>query len=343
MRGELPQPRPPAAVPPPRHAAVLSFTQLGYLVALAETLNFTRAAALCFVTQSTLSAGIRELERALGVALFERDRRRVLATPIGHQLAGRARALLSEAADFVGTARGAARPLEGALTLGVIPTIAPFLLPPLLRALRAELPRLETVVREARTDELLGAVEAGAVDFALIALPYDTGSLERHRLFSESLWLVGARADPAVRPASPAIGQVDVGRLMLLSEGHCLREHSLQACRHGRRGRERAPSPIEASSLPTLVQMVEAGLGVALLPEMAVRAGILAGSEVVARPLAAPAPSREIALVARPTTARRELLARIGELARRIGGGVPGPAARRPGPQRPRKARVRAS
>jgi LysR family hydrogen peroxide-inducible transcriptional activator len=304
-------------------AASLSMRQLAYLVALSETLNFTRAAERCFVTQSTLSAGIRELEHALEVVLFERDRQSVIVTPIGRELVARARALLSAAADFVGAARASDQPLEGAFALGAIPTIAPFLLPNLLRVMRAELPHLTTVVREEQTPVLLQRVDEGLIDAAIIALPYDTGRLQTYPIFTEELWLIAGEDDPMAAQANPKVAQIDLGRLMLLGDGHCLRDHSLQACQAGTRAQRArggpTPSPIEATSLPTLVQMVEAGLGVSLLPEMAIKAGFLAGARVIARPLASPAPQRDIVLVARSTSARSDLLLRLQELARKLG------------------------
>jgi LysR family hydrogen peroxide-inducible transcriptional activator len=296
-------------------ANAVSLRQLSYLVALSETLNFTRAAERCFVTQSTLSSGISELERALEVVLFERDRQSVALTPLGQDLVVRAHAILGQTLDFVNAAQTATGPLEGTVTLGAIPTIAPFLLPRLLRQIRHDLPALTTLLREEQTPVLLRAVAEGEMDFAIIALPMDVGRLQVYPLFTEELWLIAAESDPMARLIHPRASQIDIERLMLLSEGHCLREHSLEACQSGRRGRQRAPSAIEASSLPTLVQMVEAGLGVALLPEMAIKAGFLVGSTVIARPLAAPAPQREIALVARPSTPRVPLLLRLQVLA----------------------------
>ena len=302
-------------------ANVLSLRQLAYLVALSETLNFTRAAQRCFVTQSTLSAGIRELEEALNVVLFERDRQSVMVTPIGRELVERARSLLSQSLDLVNAAQAAAHPLQGTVTLGAIPTIAPFLLPPLLRSMRREMPELITLLREDQTAALLQAVKEGEIDFAVIALPMDVGRLRVYPVFTEELWLVASEEDPMVKLVHPKVSQIDMQRLMLLSDGHCLRGHALHACQSGRRGRQRIPSAIEANSLPTLVQMVEAGLGVSLLPEMAIKAGFLVGTSVIARPLSAPSPTREIVLVARPSNPRGELLARIQELAVSIGTG----------------------
>jgi len=314
-------------------AHALSIRQLNYLVVLAETLNFTRAAQRCFVTQSTLSAGIQELERLLGGVLFERDRQGVRTTFLGQDLAARARLLVSQAVDLVQTASTAAAPLEGRVTLGAIPTIAPFLLPRLLRRMRQEFPSLTTLVREERTPELLRAVEDGDMDFALIALPMSIGRLRQIPLFTEELWLIAAEGDPLVQQAAPRLAQIEMERLLLMSEGHCLRDHALHACQSGRRGRRRAPSAIEATSLPTLVQMVEAGLGVALLPEMAIKAGFLARTRVIARPMAAPAPHRQIALIARPSTTRGQLLEQIGHLATPPSpvAGIAGARRRRPG------------
>jgi LysR family hydrogen peroxide-inducible transcriptional activator len=314
--------------------AGLSLKQLSYLVVLSETLNFTRAAARCFVTQSTLSAGIRELEQHLDVVLFERDRQSVRPTAVGRELADRARVLLGQTQDFVLAARSSGLPLQGTVTLGAIPTIAPFLLPPLLRRMRRELPELSILLREEQTGRLLVELDEGAIDMALIALPMDVGRLRAVPLFEEELWLIAAEDDPMSRLAAPKAAEIDIERLMLLADGHCLREHSLQACQHGRRRRDRLPSAIEATSLPTLVQMVEAGLGVSLLPEMAVKAGFLVGSKVIARPLAAPAPKRQIAIVARPTSSRGVLLERIQALATASWreGAAPGPRRNRVAP-----------
>ena len=317
-------------------ANAVSLRQLSYVVALAETLNFTRAAERCFVTQSTLSAGIRELERAVGAVLFERDRQSVALTALGRDLVVRAHGILGQTLDFMNAAQAASSPFEGTVTLGAIPTIAPFLLPGLLRRIRQELPALTTLLREEQTSVLLRAVGEGEMDFAIIALPMDVGRLQVTPLFSEDLWLIAAENDPLVQAPPLRASQIDVARLMLLGEGHCLREHSLEACQSGYRGRRREPSAIEASSLPTLIQMVEAGLGLALLPAMAISAGFLSGSKVVALPLAAPAPQRDIALVARPSTPRAPLLLRLQALATSNGLSSPAASAHRGGQKAPR-------
>lgn len=315
--------------------ALPSLRQLGYLVELADRLNFREAAQAQFVTQSTLSAGIKELESILGVQLVERDRRHVQLTAIGEEVVARARELLASARDLAEIARRAGEPLGGPLRLGVIPTIAPFLLPALLPPLRKAYPSLKLYLREDLTERLLERVRSASLDFALIALPYDTGDLLTRALFADEFWFVARADDPLVRSEAVAVKKIDPDAVLLLEEGHCLRDHAIEAC--GARG-ARSGSQVEATSLHTLIQMVEGGLGATLLPEMAIKAGILKGTRLVARPFSARVPYRTVALVARATTSRHrdfELLADfIAEHARRTGrAGIP--ARRRSKPAAP--------
>jgi LysR family hydrogen peroxide-inducible transcriptional activator len=306
---------------------------LSYLVALADRLNFRAAAEAQFVTQSTLSAGIKELERLLGVQLVERDKRHVRLTAVGEEVTARARELLAGATDLAESARSAAAPLSGPLRLGAIPTIAPFLLPEVLPPLRRAHPALKLYLREDLTDRLLERLRAGSLDIALIALPYDTGDFHVRELFKDEFWFVAREDDPAVREKEIAIRKVDTGEVLLLEEGHCLRDHAIAAC-GPRRGAWEAK--IEATSLPTLIQMVEGGLGVTLLPEIALKAGILKGTRLIARPFAAPAPSRTLALVARRTSPRRrdaDLLAEFFLEQHRRAGRSGVPALRRHAPK----------
>jgi LysR family hydrogen peroxide-inducible transcriptional activator len=289
--------------------ALPSLRQLRYLVELADSLNFRLAAEASFVTQSTLSAGIKELESLLGVQLVERDTRVVRITPIGEEVVARARGLLADVQDLVSTAKSAAEPLAGRVGLGAIPTVAPFLLPGLLPALRRRYPALQLYLREDLTERLLERLRSWQLDMALIALPYDTGELAVRELFKDEFWFVAREDDPHAQDKAVAVKQLDPGQILLLEEGHCLRDHAIAAC--GNR-RANAESRIEATSLNTLVQMVEGSLGVTLLPELAIKAGVLKGTRLVARPFAPHVPSRRIALVARPGSARRrdfELLA----------------------------------
>ncbi|MFH1603308.1 MAG: LysR substrate-binding domain-containing protein [Pseudomonadota bacterium] len=288
-----------------------SIKQLNYLVALSEQLNFTRAAESCFVTQSTLSAGLKELEDVLGVQLVERSRKTVLMTPIGVEVVIRARSILAAAQDLVEIAAGAGKPMSGLLRIGVIPTIAPFLLPQSLQTLRERYPELRLALREDLTANLLLRLEDGKLDFALIALPYDTANLLVKPLFDDSLRMVGRKNEPGFKEKTIKMTPSLTERLLLLEEGHCLRDHALYACgasiRHSWEG-------VEATSLLTLVQMVESGLGIGLVPEMAVRSGLTASPNLVVRPMAKPVPKRTIALVARRSTQRLKDMKALAEL-----------------------------
>ena len=290
--------------------ALPSMQQLRYLVALAQQLNFTRAAEACFVGQSTLSAGNKELESVLGVALVERDRQSVALTPAGSEVVLRAQRLLAAAQDLLAFTAEAGLPLSGRLRLGVIPTIAPFVLPRAMPVLRARFPKMTITLREDVTANLLERLARRELDMALMALPYDTQELCVRVLYEDAFCLVGPAGEPSLKGRKVARSAAWSERLLLLEEGHCLRDHALQAC-----GRSELASAegLEATSLLTLVQMVESGMGLALLPAMAVDGGLLKSTGLVARPLAAPAPKRQIALVTRSTFAKMgefELIAR---------------------------------
>jgi LysR family hydrogen peroxide-inducible transcriptional activator len=283
-------------------SALPSLRQLRYLVTLSERLNFRRAAEDCFVTQSTLSAGIKELESLLGVELVERDTRSVRLTGVGAEVVARSRAVLAQAQDLMDAAKVAREPMSGSLRLGVIPTVAPFMLPGLLPPLRAAYPSLKLYLREDMTERLLERLRAAQLDVALIALPYDTGELLTRALFKDEFWFVSRADDALAQAREVSVRNVRSGPLLLLEEGHCLREHAMSAC--GARSAN-TESMIEATSLTTLIQMVEGGLGVTLLPEMTLKAGILNGTSLVARPFSTQVPARDIALATRPTSAHR--------------------------------------
>ncbi|CAM3697328.1 hydrogen peroxide-inducible genes activator [Polynucleobacter antarcticus] len=277
-----------------------SLRQLRYFVAIAQELNFTRAAEACFVGQSTLSAGLKELEELLATRLVERDRQNVALTPIGLEVLTRAKIILAASEDLVEFAIAVGKPMTGTIRLGVIPTIAPFLLPKVMPQLRASFPDLKIALREDLTANLLARLAEHQLDFALIALPYETSGLMVKELFNDEFWLVAKENDSALKGKQVHLPANMAERLLLLEEGHCLREHTLQACK---RSDIRHADSMEATSLLTLLQMVESGMGIALLPEMAVKGGLLNGSSLVARPLSPPAPKRIIALAARSSTA----------------------------------------
>jgi LysR family hydrogen peroxide-inducible transcriptional activator len=283
-------------------AALPSLRQLQYLVKLAELHNFTRAAAACHVTQSTLSSGLKELESVLGARLVERDRQSVLLTTAGQEVVERARGLLAGASDLTQAASGAGSPMRGILGLGAIPTIAPFVLPQLLQRQRKQYPDLRLALREDRTEGLLERLGDGRLDFALLALPYDTGNLLVREICEDELLLVAPAGSTGLPRGNVALNARTAEHLLLLEEGHCLRQHTLQACRSKRTGAR--VEGLEATSLLTLVQMAESGLGLALVPELAVRRGLLASTGLTAHRVGPPAPTRGIALVARNSTAR---------------------------------------
>lgn len=309
--------------------ALPSSRQLRYLVVLSETLNFRKAAELLHVTQSTLSAGIKELESVLGATLVERDKRSVRLTPVGEQAVQRARVLLAETEDLVMMVRGAQQPLTGLRRLGVIPTIAPFLLPKIMPLARRKYPGLQLYLREDLTTRLIEQLHAGELDFALIALPFDTGNLAVKELFKDEFLYVARGDDPLAGHKDVAVREVPAKHVLLLEEGHCLREHTIEAC--GANRVSRREGGLEATSLFTLLQMVESGLGATLLPEMIVRAGALNGTGLQALPFARP-PSRTIALTMRSTSPYRpdfELLAQlIIEQHRQTAGRMRAPAQR---------------
>jgi LysR family hydrogen peroxide-inducible transcriptional activator len=299
-------------------SALPSLRQLRYLIAVSERLNFTQAAESCFVTQSTLSAGIKELEATLGARLVERERHSVVMTPVGAEVARRASRLLAEAEDLGAWARSADRPMSGLLRLGVIPTIAPFLLPEVLPPLRRRYPDLQLALREDLTANLLARLGAGQIDFALIALPYDTGHFQVRPLFEESLLLVAPAGREADMPRD--IGALKTDSLLLLEEGHCLRGHTLGGCGLDDLRTDLRSGSMEATSLLTLAQMVEGGLGMALLPEMTLRSGLISHMKLVSHGFSEPRPRRTIALLARGSNARQESFDRIGDLIAELSG-----------------------
>jgi LysR family hydrogen peroxide-inducible transcriptional activator len=277
--------------------------QLQYLKLLAEHGSFSRAAEAAHVTQPTLSAGVQELERILGAAMVDRSRAGVILTAAGAEAVNRAGAILAQAQDLVQAARGADQPLAGAFRLGVIPTIAPFLLPAVLPALRARYADLRLYLREDLTGRLIAGLKDGALDAALLALPHDTAGLDFAPVGEDALMaaLPAGHALAAAQAVSPRA--LNDEPLILLEDGHCLREHVLAACALG--PARRAPqADFAATSLTTLVQMVGGGLGVSYLPAMAVAAGIAGGADVVARPLEAENASRQIVVAWRAGSSR---------------------------------------
>jgi len=297
----------------PSMRTVPTLRQLRYLVAVVDRCHFGQAAAACNVSQSTLSAGIQELEDLLGAPLLERTKRTVVPTALGRDLADRSRDLLKGAEELMDVAQAAREPMAGPLHLGVIPTVGPFLLPRALPQLRETFPKLQLYLREDQTARLLERLNAGELDAVLLALPYALGDLEVMDL-GEDRFSVVYPADhrlPAPGAATPA--DIASENLLLLEDGHCLRDQALAACELESARRNTA---FNGTSLHTLAQMVANGLGVTLMPQMALDAGIVRGLDVAVRPMADGTSHRRIGLAWRRTSARKETFRRLGEALR---------------------------
>lgn len=274
--------------------------QLQGLIAVADFGSFSRAAEKVGVTQPALSASIKELEGVLGAELVERGARGAVLTPAGVEVVNRARRILADAADLADAASSAREPLGGSFRLGVIPTIAPFLLPSALPALRRRFAKLKLYLREDLTVRLVEGLRDRALDAALIALPYEASGIETAVIASDEFLFVGPRNHPLAGRASLAPGDLASEDMLLLEDGHCLREHALSVCGQ----RASADAAMGATSLHTLVQMVANGLGVSLLPRLAADAGVARGADVEIRSFAEPIMGREIGVAWRQGSAR---------------------------------------
>ncbi len=277
--------------------------QLQYLVALHEYKHFGRAAEASYVSQSTLSAGIRELESLLGITLVERSRRVVRFTSLGDAVVEKAHRILREAEELSDLVQASGKPLSGTLRMSVIPTIAPFMLPRMLPRLKKERPDLKLLLREETSQDAVESLQHGRVDCVLLALPFGTGEVEMEHIADDRLFIAFPKDDPRDPPETVPPSMIDDGRLLLLEDGHCLRDHALAACN---RPELRGSAMMIGTNLHTLVQMVDHDLGLTMLPEMALNAGILNGTDVVARPLKSSEASREIALIWRKNSPRGE-------------------------------------
>ena len=297
--------------------------QLQYLVALRRVGHFGKAADACFVTQSTLSAGLRELETALGATLVERTRRVVRFTSLGERIADKAVRVLRESEELAEMARAQRQPLHGELRMGVIPTIAPFLLPAMLPPLREQWPRLKLFLREETSAAACEALQRGQLDCVLLALPFACGDVDSLPLFDDALYVAYPRGEAP--PGDSVDAQaIDEDRLLLLEDGHCLKDHALSACN---RPELRAHAAMMGTSLHTLVQMVDNGLGLTFVPGMAIAAGILGNTRIEARRLRSDQAYRRVALVWRGSSPREAEFRLLGETLKRISTGILSPCA----------------
>jgi LysR family hydrogen peroxide-inducible transcriptional activator len=283
--------------------------QLRYFVALAEAKHFGRAAAQCFVSQSAFSIAIQELETLLGANLVDRTNRRVTITAAGREIASLAKLCLQDLTALVEHARGQGRPLQGSLQLGIIPTIAPFLLPRVLPALRRAYPELKLYLHEDLTEVLHRQLLEGTLDVAVLALPYDVPGTEQMPLFNDRFLLAARAGTQLVDPAKYRFNRLNSGTVLLLREGHCMREHAIEACKLRD---TRKTSPVSASSLLTLIEMVDADLGITFLPEMAEDSALLQSTQVRMYPLGDKS-HRTIALIWRRGSPRADEFRTLGK------------------------------
>ena len=293
----------------------MNLRDLQYLVALADHRHFGRAAAASFVSQPTLSTQIRKLEEELGVALVERAPRKVMLTPIGHEMAERARRVLGEVEQMREAARRTQDPEAGTVRLGMFPTLGPYLLPHAMPLMRARFPRLELLLVEEKSDVLLERLHEGKLDAALLAMPLHDDQLHVEFLFDEPFLLAAPRHHRLAGRDSLDVGDLAGERLLLLEDGHCLRDQALDVCQLAGASEK---SEFRATSLETLRQMVAANVGVTLLPTLAVKPPVARSEDIVLLPFRDSHPSRRIAMAWRKSSAMGGFLGQLAQVFRQL-------------------------
>ena len=273
----------------------ISIRQLQYVVAVADTLGFHKAAARCHVSQPTLSAQLQQIESVLGVTLFERDRRRVVVTTVGADVVARARSILVEIDDLIAVAGRSREPFTGTLRIGVIPTIAPYVLPEVMPAISERYPKLALVFREEKTAEIVREIAEGTLDAGLVATESDIGELAHADIATDPFVVAMPKGHALARRKRVAISELEGARVLLLDEGHCFRNQALALCSKA----HASEASFRATSLGTLAHMVSSGAGITLLPSIAVGVENRRG-QLEIRPFAKPSPGRTLALVWRP-------------------------------------------
>lgn len=276
---------------------MISIKQLSYALAVEKTLHFKKAADLCFVSQSALSAALSELEKQLGLQIFERNNKQVLVTPIGREVLERAKDILLRIEDLEHLAGSQSSPLSFPINLGVIPTIAPYLLPKIFPELNERFPLAQINVVEEQSQQLVDMVKSGEIDTAILALPYPCEGLLTLEFWQEDFYWVTLKGALYSRQSEITSDEVTQTRLMLLKEGHCLKHHALDVCKLTE---QRANHGFGATSLTTLIQMVQGNLGTTLIPAMAKEQLIAASDRLSVIHLNEPSPHRRIAFVYRP-------------------------------------------
>ena len=289
----------------------MNLRDLRYLVALADTRHFGRAAERCHVSQPTLSAQLKKLEEYLGAPLVERQPRQIAFTPLGTQVVERARRLLAEADDIQSLAQASRDPLSGRLSIALIPTVGPYLLPGVAARLRRRLPKLKLQLFEYQTAPLLQKLRAGEIDAGILALPVETDGLETRALYEEPFVVALPERHPLAAQASVRRSDIEGETLLLLEDGHCLRDQALEVCS---RLKVHEDQDYRATSLETLRQMVAAGAGITLLPELATLGPFSHTRGLVVRPFTKPVPGRTIGAVWRRSTTREAAIRAIGDV-----------------------------
>ncbi len=289
----------------------LKLKDLRYLVAVADLRHFGRAAARCFVSQPTLSAQLKKLEQTLGVQLIERAPNAVSLTAVGEEVVARARRMLEAGDEVVELARSHQDPLAGRLRVALLPTIGPYLLPQVAPVIRRALPRLQLLLYEYQTAAMIERLHAGELDLGILALPVELDGLESRELYREEFLLAIPDRHRLAAHERVRIADLRDEQVLLLEEGHCLREQALEVCS---RAGVRDSQDFRATSLETLRQMVASGAGLTLLPELAGRGAYRSGRGLVLRPFVRPAPARQVGAVWRSTTPRRAAIDAVTRL-----------------------------
>jgi LysR family hydrogen peroxide-inducible transcriptional activator len=297
----------------------MNLRALQYFVKLADLRHFSKAAEACFVSQPTLSTQIRKLEDELGVQLVERSPKNIMLTPVGMEIADRARLVLSDIDQIRAVARRSGNPADGILRLGLFPTLAPYLLPHVVPSLRRRYPNLRLQLAEEKTDDILRMLRQGQLDAGLLALPIHGEGLEMETLFEEPFVLALPGHHPLTRQSRITMDHLEGAELLLLEEGHCLRDHALEVCSLAQ-AHERVD--FHASSMETLRQMVAANVGVTLMPMLSVKPPIAVTGNVAVRHFEDPAPSRTIALVWRGSSALSSFLSELASCFRDLPPGL---------------------
>ena len=299
----------------------MNLRDLQYLVALAEHRHFGRAATACFVSQPTLSTQIRKLEEELGVTLVERAPRKVMLTPAGREVVERARRILAEAEQLKEAARRTIDPEAGSVRLGLFPTLGPYLLPHVMPRIRARFPRLELLLVEEKSPELLQRLHQGKLDAALLALPLHDEQLHVEFLFEEAFLLAVPAQHRLATQDALSMSDLSRERLLLLEDGHCLRDQALDVCQLAGASEK---SEFQATSLETLRQMVAANVGVTLLPALAVQPPVARSDDIRLLGFSDSSPSRRIAMAWRKTSAMGAFLAQLAQVFRELPPGLLG-------------------